>query len=90
MLESHQRFQLLQDFRKGAVFPLLLTKFSFFLKSTCLLLANFLKFIFNQKEERSFIWSKTFGFVSKPFKYLSRIFVHLFQWGKNFKALQKC
>ena len=33
-----------------------------FLKSTCLLLAIFLKFIFNQKETRGFIWPKKFEF----------------------------
>ena len=44
--------KFLQGFRKLAVVTLLLTKFSIFLKSTCLLLAIFLKFIFNQKEKR--------------------------------------
>ena len=42
---------------------LLLTKFSIFLKSTCLLLAIFLKFIFNRKEMRGFNWHKAFGFL---------------------------
>ena len=33
----------------------------------CLLLAIFLKFIFNQKEKRGVIWSKTFDFLfQKP------------------------
>ena len=63
---------LWQDFRKLAAFALLLTKFYIFLKSMCLLLANFLKFIFNQKEKHGFIWSKTFDFVPKTFKYLLR------------------
>ena len=59
--------KFLQGFRKLAVVTLLLTKFSIFLKSTCLLLAIFLKFIFNQKEKRGFIWSKTFDFLfQKP------------------------
>ena len=49
---------------------LLLTKFSIFLKSTCLLLAIFLKFIFNQKEKRGFIWPETFNFLfQKPYFY---------------------
>ena len=56
-----------QAFRKLAVFPLLLTKFSIFLKLMCLLLGIFLKFNFNQKEKRGFIWSKTFDFLlQKP------------------------
>ena len=67
----------LQVFRKLAVFPLLLTKFSIFLKSTCLLDAIFQKFIFNQKEKLRFIWSiscfKNLIFQKKK-KYLS-IFV---------------
>ena len=50
--------KFLQGFRK-LVFLLLLTKFSIFLKSTCSLLAIFLKFILNQEEKRSFIRSKT-------------------------------
>ena len=29
----------------------------------CLLLAIFLKFIFNQKEKRGFLWSETFDFL---------------------------
>ena len=74
--------KFLQVFRKLAVFPLRLTKFSIFLKSTCLLDAIFQKFIFNQKEKRGFIWSKTFSFLfqkpnfysEKKEKYLS-IFV---------------
>ena len=33
-----------------------------FPKSTCLLLAIFLKFIFNQKENHGFVWTKTFDF----------------------------
>ena len=64
--------KFLQGFRKVAVFPLLLTKFSIFLMSTCLLLAIFLKFIFNQKEKRGFIWSKTFDFLfQKPSNFYS-------------------
>ena len=55
--------KFLQVFRKLAVFPLLLTKFSILLKSTCLLHAIFLRFIFNQKEKRGFIWSETFNFL---------------------------
>ena len=59
--------KFLQVFRKLAVFPLRLTKFSIFLKSTSLLDAIFQKFIFNQKEKRGFIWSKTFNFLfQKP------------------------
>ena len=59
--------KFLQGFRKLAVFPLLLTKFSIFLKLMCLLLGIFLKFNFNQKEKRGFIWSKTFDFLlQKP------------------------
>ena len=42
---------------------LLLTKFSIFLKSMCLLIAIFLKFIFNQKENCGFIWPKTFDLL---------------------------
>ena len=42
---------------------LLLAKFYIFLKSTCLLLAIFLKFIFNQREKCGFIWPKTFNFL---------------------------
>ena len=38
-------------------------EFPIFPKSTCLLLAIFLKFIFNQKGKRGFIWSKTFHFL---------------------------
>ena len=34
-----------------------------FPKSTCLLLAIFLKFIFNRKENRGFVWTKTFDFL---------------------------
>ena len=65
--------KFLQNFLKWALFPLsfdisseqylLLTKFSIFLKLTCLLLAIFLKFIFNQKEKRGFIWPKAFNFL---------------------------
>ena len=55
--------KFLQGFRKLAVFPLLLKKFSIFHKSMCLLLAIFLKFIFNQKEQRGFLWSETFDFL---------------------------
>ena len=58
--------KFLQGFQKLAVFPLL-PLLSIFLKSTCLLLAVFLKFIFNLKEKRGFIWSKTFDFLfQKP------------------------
>ena len=42
---------------------LLLTRFSIFLKSTCLFLAIFLKFIFNQKEKRGFNWPKRFDLL---------------------------
>ena len=55
--------KFLQVFWKLAVFPLLLTKLSILLKSTCLLHAIFLRFIFNQKEKRGFIWSETFNFL---------------------------
>ena len=58
--------KFLQGFRKLAVFPLL-PLLSIFLKSTCLMLAIFLKFVFNLKEKRGFIWSKTFDFLfQKP------------------------
>ena len=58
--------KFLQGFRKLAVFSLL-PLLSIFLKSTCLMLAIFLKFIFNLKEKRGFIWSKTFDFLfQKP------------------------
>ena len=65
--------KFLKGFRKLAVFLLLLTKFSiFFSKLTCLLLAIFIKFIFNQKEKRSFVWSKTFDFLfQKPSNFYS-------------------
>ena len=53
--------KFLQVFWKLAVFPLLLTKLSILLKSTCLLHAIFLRFIFNQKEKCGFIWSETFS-----------------------------
>ena len=59
--------KFLQDFRKLAVFSLLLTKFSIFLKSTCLLLAIFLKFVFSQKESQ-----KCSIFCLKNFEYLFR------------------
>ena len=55
--------KFLQGFQKLAVFSLRLTKFSIFLKSTCLLLAIFLKFIFSQKGKRGFIWPETFNFL---------------------------
>ena len=55
--------KFLQVFRKLAVFLLLLTKFSIFLKSTCLLHAIFLKFIFNENEKCGFIWPETFNFL---------------------------
>ena len=38
-----------------------------FLKSTCLLLVIFLKFIFNQKEKRGFIRAKTFDFSCQKY-----------------------
>ena len=64
--------KFLQGFRKVAVFPLVLTKSSIFLLSACLLLAIFLKFFFNQKEKRGFIWSKTFDFLfQEPSYYYS-------------------
>ena len=46
-----------------------LTKFSIFLKSTCLLRAIFLKFVFNQKEKRGFNCPKTFGFYFKNIQF---------------------
>ena len=55
--------KFLQVVWKLAVFPLLVAKFSILLKSTCLLHAIFLRFIFNQKEKRGFIWSETFNFL---------------------------
>ena len=47
---SSTDLKFLQGFRKLDVFSLLLTKFSIFLKSTCLFLAIFLKFILIQKK----------------------------------------
>ena len=38
-------------------------EFSTFLKSSCLLLAKFVKVIFNQKEKRGFVWPKMFDFL---------------------------
>ena len=70
MLHAHQRF--LQDFLKLAFFLYLVihlqdniyfSKFSISLKSLCLKLAIFLKFIFKQKKKRGFIWPKTFDFL---------------------------
>ena len=55
--------KFLKGFWKLAVFSLLLTKFSIFLKSTCLFLAVFLKFIFSQKERRGFIWPEMINFL---------------------------
>ena len=52
-----------QDFLKSALFFNLLIYLSIFLKSTCLLLDIFLKFIFSQKEKYSFIWTKTVDFL---------------------------
>ena len=46
-----------------AVFLLLLTKFTLFLKSTSFLLANFPKLIFNQKKKSGFIWFKAFDIL---------------------------
>ena len=66
ILDAHQQ---LQGFRKFALFRLLLTKF---FKSTCLFLAIFLKFIFNQKEKRGFIWAKKFRFIQKKELFLER------------------
>ena len=57
--------KFLQGFQKLAVFPLLLTKFSIFLKSMCLLLAILLKFIFNQKEKHGFFGPKRSIFYFK-------------------------
>ena len=63
-------WKFLQYFLKLAFFRLsfdisseLLTKFSIFLKSTCLLLVISLKFIFRQKEKHGFILPKTFNFL---------------------------
>ena len=39
------------------------TRFPVFFKPACLLIAIFLKFIFNQKENHYFIWLKTFNFL---------------------------
>ena len=58
---SSMILKFLQVFRKLAVFPLLLTKFSILLKSMCLLHAIFVRFIFNQKEKCGFIWSERFS-----------------------------
>ena len=52
-----------QDFLKLAFFFNLLIYLSIFLKSTCLLLDIFLKFIFSQKEKYGFIWAKTVDFL---------------------------
>ena len=51
---------------------MLLTKSTclLFIKSTCLLVATFLKFIFSQKEMRGILWSKTFDFLGVPWKWL--------------------
>ena len=58
-------FKVLTRFSEISCFSF--TKIFIFLKSTCLLLAILLKFIFNQKEKRGFIWSKTFDFLfQKP------------------------
>ena len=77
--------KFLKDFLKLALFPLsfdissgqylFLTKFSIFLKSTCLLLVIFLKFIFNQKEKHDLkekFSPKTFDFLfQKHFNFYS-------------------
>ena len=55
--------KFLQGFWKLAVFLLLLTKFTLFLKSTSFLLVNFPKLIFNQKKKSGFIWFKTFDIL---------------------------
>ena len=55
--------KFLQIFQKLAVFPLLLTRFSILLKSTGLLHVISVRFIFNQKEKRGFMWSETFNFL---------------------------
>ena len=48
-------------------------KFPFFFKTTCLLLAIFPKFAFNQKEKFRFIWAQTSDFIiSKTFDFLSK------------------
>ena len=72
--------KFLQCFLKLVFFPLsfdissgkhlILTKFSLFLKPTCLLLGIFLKFIFDHKEKHGFIWHKTSFFVSKTSDFL--------------------
>ena len=74
--------KFLQCFLKLVFFPLsfdissgkhlILTKFSLFLKPTCLLLGIFLKFIFDHKEKHGFIWHKTSFFVSKTSDFLFR------------------
>ena len=77
--------KFLQGFQKLAVFPLLLTKFSIFLKSMCLLLAIPLKFIFNQKEKRGFIWSKPFNFLfQKPSYFFQKKRAMTFNFRKIF------
>ena len=48
-------------------------KFPLFFKTTCLLLAIFPKFAFNQKEKFRFIWSQISDFIiSKTFDFLSK------------------
>ena len=73
-LQSERKawFYLAQNFRffiskililfrkKRCSLKIAVPEFSIFLKSTCLLLVIFLKFIFNQKEKCCFIWPKTF------------------------------
>ena len=46
-----------------------MTKFSIFPKSTCLLLAVFLKFMLKQKEKRGFTLPKTFHFLFQNIRY---------------------
>ena len=65
----------LQGFRKLALSFTSLTKFSSFLKSTCLLLAVFLKPVLNQKEKHGFIWAKTFDFLFQSLFLLLAIFL---------------
>ena len=57
--------KLSHDFLKLPLFPLSIdiSSGSIFLKSMCLLIAIFLKFIFNQKENCGFIWPKTFDLL---------------------------
>ena len=51
--------------KRGVPWKQLFLNFLFFLKSTCLLLATFLKLILKQKKKCGFIWPKTFNVLFK-------------------------